>query len=64
MPAPTFFMIKAKFGGKLWSKGETSQVNEALLKVICHNIVVLVQSIYELGIAPVFWPGEGAVIGA
>ena len=45
-------MIKAKFGGKLWSKSETGQTNEALLKVICHNIVVLVQSIYELGIEP------------
>lgn len=51
----TFFMIKAKFGGKLWSKSETGQVNEAVLKVVCHNICVLVQSIYELGIAPVFW---------
>jgi hypothetical protein len=28
----TFFMIKAKFGGKLWSKSETGQVNEALLE--------------------------------
>jgi transposase len=51
----TFSMIKAKFGGKLWSKSETGQVNEALLKVLCHNIVVLVQSIYELNVAPVFW---------
>ena len=47
--------IKAKFGGKVWSKKETGQVNEALLKVVCHNIVVLVQSLYEMGIAPVFW---------
>jgi transposase len=30
----TFFMIKAKFGGKLWSKSETGQINEALLKVV------------------------------
>ena len=57
-------MIKAKFGGKLWSKGETAQINEALLKVVCHNIVVLVQSIYELGIAPVFWPSEAVAAGA
>jgi hypothetical protein len=58
-------MIKAKFGGKLWSKSETGQVNEALLKVICHNIVVLVQSIYELGIEPVFWPiKKGILAGA
>jgi len=46
----------------MWSKSETGQVNEALLKVLCHNIVVLVQSIYELGIAPVFWPTQ-AVAG-
>ncbi len=40
-------------------------MNEALLKVVCHNIVVLVQSIYELGIEPVFWPGKAvAVAGA
>jgi transposase len=54
----TFFMIKAKFGGKLWSKSEAGQINEALLKVVCHNIVVLVQSIYELDIEPVFWPSK------
>ncbi len=54
----TFFMIKTKFGGKLWSKCETGQINEALLKVLCHNIVVLVQSIYELDIEPVFWPSK------
>ena len=30
-------------------------VNEVLCKVICHNLCVLVQSIYELGIDPVFW---------
>jgi transposase len=49
-------MIKGKFGGKLWSKSTVGQVNEALLKVLCHNLCVLVQSIYELGIEPVFWP--------
>lgn len=47
-------MIKGKFGGKPASKGTMGQINEALLKVLCHNIVVLVQSIYELGIEPVF----------
>ena len=57
-------MIKGKFGGKLWSKSPAGQVNEALLKVLCHNLCVLVQSIYELGIAPVFWPGEAAAVGA
>jgi transposase len=58
----TFFMIKTKFGGKLWSKSETGQVNEALSKVLCHNIVVLVQSIYELDIAPVFWPAKAVAV--
>jgi hypothetical protein len=44
----------------LWSKTTTGQTNEALLNLLCHNICVLVQSIYELGIAPVFWPHKAA----
>ena len=48
--------------GKLWSKSETGQVNEALMKVLCHNIVVLVQSICELDIAPVFWRTEAVAV--
>ena len=51
----TFAMVKAKFGGSVRAKTPTAQVNEALLKFVCHNIVVLIQSIYELGIAPAFW---------
>ena len=51
-------MIKVKSGGKLWSKTTTGQIDEALLKVLCHNICVLVQSIYELNIAPIFWGNE------
>jgi transposase len=51
----TFAMIKAKFGGYVRSKTFTAQINEVLCKVICHNLCVLVQSIYELGIDPVFW---------
>jgi transposase len=50
----TFAMIKAKFGEKLRSKTETSQVNEALLKVLCHNFCCVIQSIYEFGIDPTF----------
>lgn len=50
----TFSMIKAKFGGYLRSKADTSQVNEALLKVLSHNICVVIQSMYELGIEPSF----------
>jgi transposase len=51
----TFSMIKAKFGDGLRSKTQTAQVNEALCKVLCHNIVCLIQSIFELGIEPTFW---------
>lgn len=48
----TFAMIKAKFGDRLLAKTPTAQANEILGRVICHNLVVLVQAIYELGIEP------------
>lgn len=48
-------MIKAKFGDGLRSKTQTAQVNEALCKVLCHNICCLIQSVFELGIEPTFW---------
>jgi transposase len=51
----TFSMIKAKFGGSLRSKTRTAQYNEALCKILCHNLCVVIQSIYELGVEPVFW---------
>ena len=50
----TFSMIKTKFGASVRSKTPVAQINEALAKVLCHNICVLVSSIYELGIAPEF----------
>jgi transposase len=50
----TFSMIKSKFGERLRSKTETAQMNEALCKVLCHNLCVVIQSMYELGIAPEF----------
>ncbi len=49
-----FSMIKAKFGTFVRSKSAIAQANEVLCKVICHNICVLIQSIHELGIEPVF----------
>jgi transposase len=51
----TFSMIKAKFGDRLRSKTRTSQINEALCKVLAHNLCCLIQSMYELGIEPTFW---------
>lgn len=37
----TFAMLKAKFSDLLRSKNRTAQVNELLLKILCHNIVVI-----------------------
>lgn len=51
----TFSMIKAKFGDALRSKTRRAQINEALLKVLCHNICCLIQSIFELGLKPKFY---------
>jgi len=50
-----FSMIKMKFGGAVRSKTPVAQVNEVLCKILCHNICVLIQSIYELGLEPTFW---------
>lgn len=46
----TFFMIKSKFNDLLKSKSREAQVNELLLKILCHNIVVLVHEMNEFGI--------------
>ena len=40
------------------SKTEVAQVNEVLLKVLCHNICVVIQSVYELGIVPEFFDAK------
>lgn len=53
-----FSMIKSKFGERLRSKTRTAQVNEVLLKVLCHNLCVIVQSIFELGVEPTFWQDD------
>jgi transposase len=51
----TFSMMKRKFGDSLRSKTDTAQINETLAKVLCHNLVVLIHEMYEMGIDPVFW---------
>jgi hypothetical protein len=53
-------MIKAKFGDSIRSKTETAQVNEALCKVLCHNICCLISAAYELGIEATFWEQDEA----
>jgi transposase len=51
----TFSMIKAKFGDHLRSKTDTALINEALCKILCHNVCCLIMSALELGIVPAFW---------
>ena len=53
-------MIKGKFGSALRSKSDVGQINEALWKVLAHNICVLVQATPELGIEPVFFGSTSA----
>ena len=49
-----FAMIKAKFGDNLLGKSPEAQTNEVLAKVVAHNLCVLIQSFYELGVEPTF----------
>lgn len=60
----TFSMVKAKFGHKLSSKREEAMVNEALLKLLCHNICVLIQAFYRLGIKAEFKREEEGLLAA
>ena len=36
----------------------TAMVDEALCKVLCHNICCLIQSVYELGVEASFWTDD------
>jgi transposase len=51
----TFHMIKSKFGDALRSKTRRAQINEALRKILCHNICCLINAMYELGLKPKFY---------
>ena len=51
-----FSMMKRKFGDGLRSKTDVAMVNETLCKILCHNLVVLIHEMCELGLDPVFWP--------
>jgi transposase len=46
----TFSMMKRNFGSKLRTKNWTAQINEILMKCLCHNLTVLVQESFELGL--------------
>lgn len=45
-----FAMIKRNFGNNLRTKKDSSQCNEILMKCLCHNLAVLVQESFELGL--------------
>jgi transposase len=51
----TFSMMKRKFGDSLRSKTDVAMVNETLCKILCHNLVVLIHEMSELGIDANFW---------
>jgi transposase len=56
----TFSMIKRKFEDSVLSKAQVAMVNEALCKVLCHNLVVVIHEIHELGFEPGFWAEASA----
>jgi hypothetical protein len=51
-------MIKRKFGDSVRSKTDIAIRNEVLAKVLCHNIVVVIHEMHELGINPGFRTGS------
>jgi len=55
-----FSMIKRKFGDSLRGKTDTSMRNEALAKILCHNLCCVIGAWYELGIEPSDWAPKGA----
>jgi transposase len=54
----TFSMIKRKFDEGLRSRTDPAMRNEVLCKILCHNIVVVIHEIEELGIDPKFWRAQ------
>ena len=45
-----FSMMKRKFGNYLRARSSIGRENEVLCKAVCHNICVLIQEMFELGI--------------
>lgn len=50
----TFHMLKTKFGDSVNAKNERAQFNETLLKILCHNVVVVIHELRESDIDPGF----------
>jgi transposase len=60
----TFSMIKAKFGDAVRARSDAAMTNEALCKILCHNICCLIQAQCELGIEAEFWQNDEAPAGS
>ena len=57
-----FSMIKRKFGDAVRAKTDVAMRNEALAKILCHNIACCISAWYELNIDPSKWmPKAGSV---
>jgi hypothetical protein len=54
----TFSMIKAMFGSHVRSKTDVAMKNEALAKILCHNLCCVISALYELGIKSPFRGAE------
>lgn len=54
----TFHMLKTKFGDSVNAKNERAQFNETLLKILCHNVVVVIHEMKESDIDPGFLADE------
>ncbi len=44
------YHITAFFSSSLRSKKRTAQINEVLLKILCHNLCVVIQEIHEISL--------------
>jgi transposase len=56
----TFSAIKRKFSDQIRSKSSVAQINEALLKVLCHNLVCVIHEIHESGVTTAMFPAHTA----
>jgi transposase len=50
----TFSSMKRKFGDCIRSKSPVAQRNEALMKVLCHNIVCVIHEVEQSGALAAF----------
>jgi transposase len=50
----TFSAVKRVFGDFVRSKNKPAQINEVLLKILCHNVRQVIFAMFEIGIAPTF----------